>query len=348
MPVYNSGEYLKTAVESVLSQSLREIELILVDDGSTDGSSERCDEYAKEDSRVVVIHQKNGGICNARNAALKIAKGEYIGFSDHDDEFAKETYEKAYSFATTNDLDLVKFGHKTIKSQGNTVLKVWNFCHTKQIYQPEEVGTHYLKMLQRRQMECVWDSLYRKDFLQRHSLELNPEFKAGGEDVDFNGRVVSCKPKIGIMSEVFYFHYIRVGFSTSTKFKEVNVLNALSFAGRLNQYLSTYNTDDIFKENSLLYADTIIQRSVGSLLYSTSMPACKYSKEKISILLDKIRNDKAIHPCCFAISKIQFIIKNPKYGFLYTAFCNKWYNICRILYYMHNLRDKVISNKVVQ
>ena len=78
MPVYNSGEYLKTAVDSILSQSLKEIELILVDDGSTDGSSERCDEYAAKDSRVVVIHQKNGGICNARNAALKMPRGNIL------------------------------------------------------------------------------------------------------------------------------------------------------------------------------------------------------------------------------------------------------------------------------
>lgn len=74
MPVYNSGKYLNTAVDSILNQSFKDIELILVDDGSTDGSSEHCDEYAWKDSRVKVIHQKNGGICNARNAALKIAK----------------------------------------------------------------------------------------------------------------------------------------------------------------------------------------------------------------------------------------------------------------------------------
>ena len=67
MPVYNSGKYLKTAVESILNQSLKEFELILVDDGSIDGSSERCDEYARKDERIVVIHQKNGGICAARN-----------------------------------------------------------------------------------------------------------------------------------------------------------------------------------------------------------------------------------------------------------------------------------------
>ena len=109
MPVYNSGEYLKTAVDSILSQSLKEIELILVDDGSTDGSSERCDEYAAKDSRVVVIHQKNGGICNARNAALKIAKGEYIGFSDHDDEYLPGLLEDNYSICVNNNLDFVKF-----------------------------------------------------------------------------------------------------------------------------------------------------------------------------------------------------------------------------------------------
>ena len=76
MPVYNSGKYLSTAVDSILNQSFKEIELILVDDGSTDGSSEKCDEYARKDSRVVVIHQKNGGICNARNTALNMAKAK--------------------------------------------------------------------------------------------------------------------------------------------------------------------------------------------------------------------------------------------------------------------------------
>ena len=114
MPVYNSGEYLKTAVESILNQSLKEIELILVDDGSTDGSSERCDEYAAKDSRVVVIHQKNGGICNARNAALKIARGEYIGFSDHDDEYLPGLLENAYDRIVKDDSDVLKYCKKEL------------------------------------------------------------------------------------------------------------------------------------------------------------------------------------------------------------------------------------------
>lgn len=347
MPVYNSGNYLKTAVDSILSQSLKEIELILVDDGSTDGSSDHCDEYARKDSRVVVIHQKNGGICNARNAALKIARGEYIGFADHDDEFVAGCHKTAYSFAVKHDLDMVKFGHKAIKTNGKTILKTLNFQFDERIYTSEESTFHYLELLQHGQMECVWDSLYKKAFLDAHNLQLDPEFKAGGEDVDFNGRVITCAPKLGVMHEVFYMHYIRVGFSTSTKFKDVNVKLALSVPSKIRKYLSSINADNLFLSNSQLYADIIIQRSVGSLLSSVSMPACNYSDEKIDSLLEKIRKDANIHPCFFKISQIGFIFRDIKYGLLYWAFIHRKYKLCRLLYKTRNLRYKSSFNKMV-
>ena len=75
MPVYNSKEYMEEAINSILIQSMKEFELILVDDGSTDGSSEVCDAFAEKDARVNVIHKKNGGICSARNAGLAVATG---------------------------------------------------------------------------------------------------------------------------------------------------------------------------------------------------------------------------------------------------------------------------------
>ncbi len=347
MPVYNSGEYLKTAVDSILSQNLKEIELILVDDGSTDGSSERCDEFAEKDSRVVVIHQKNGGICNARNAALKIAKGEYIGFADHDDEFVGGCHEAAYAFAIEHDLDMVKFGHKAIKTKGKAVLKTWNFQYEERIYSVTESTSHYLEMLNLRQMECVWDSLYRKSFLDAHDLQLDVNFKAGGEDVDFNGRVITCAPKLGVMHQIFYLHYIRVGYSTSTKFKEVNVKLALNLPGRLRKYLSSLDADGVFQRNPNLYAETIIQRSVGALLFSVSMPACKYSNKDIDNLLETIREDANIHPCFFNVSALGFILRDKKYGLLYWAFVHRKYSLCRLLYKTRNLRDGARSNKLV-
>ena len=343
MPVYNSGIYLKTAIESVLSQTLCDIELILVDDGSTDGSSVICDAYAQKDPRVVVIHQNNGGISNARNVALACAKGEYIGFSDHDDKFSNVAYEKAYLFAKSKEVDIVKFGHKAIKTKGRVVLKIWTFRYAECVYSPDDAGAHYLEMLQEGQMECVWDSLYRKDFLVKNNLIFNTAFKAGDEDVDFNGRAIACMPKVGIMSDVFYYHYVRVGFSTSTKFKEVNITNILSFANRLRMYLIPYNTNKIFSDNPVLYADTVIHRSVGSLLYCTTMPACHYTKEKIFGLLEEIRNDHFIHPCFFTASKLKFLCKDMKYFLLYIAFLHRKYGLCLILYNMRNCRDKMKS-----
>ena len=100
MPVYNSGHYLDDAVKSVLSQDFDSFELILVDDGSTDGTSEKCDILSQNDKRVVVIHQSNGGICNARNEAIKIARGEYLAFADHDDTYCQGLLNNAYMIAT--------------------------------------------------------------------------------------------------------------------------------------------------------------------------------------------------------------------------------------------------------
>lgn len=85
IPVYNTSEYLSTCIESILFQSFTDFELLLVDDGSTDGSGDICDKYSKIDSRVIVIHKNNGGVCSARNIGLDNAKGDYIVFVDADD-----------------------------------------------------------------------------------------------------------------------------------------------------------------------------------------------------------------------------------------------------------------------
>lgn len=85
IPVYNVKKYLRTCIDSVLNQSFRDFEMILVDDGSTDGCSEICDEYGKKDTRIVVVHQRNGGLSDARNTGLSLAHGKYVTFVDSDD-----------------------------------------------------------------------------------------------------------------------------------------------------------------------------------------------------------------------------------------------------------------------
>ena len=92
VPVYNAERTLNRCVDSILSQTFQEWELLLIDDGSTDRSGELCDEYASKDQRIKVFHKKNGGVSSARNIGLNYAKGEWITFIDSDDEIPKNTF----------------------------------------------------------------------------------------------------------------------------------------------------------------------------------------------------------------------------------------------------------------
>lgn len=109
-PVYNVELYLDRCVQSVLSQSYQEIELILVDDGSTDGSGKKCDQWAKLDKRITVIHKKNGGVSSARNEGLEVAKGEYLTFVDPDDFLEPDTYQPNMDYLIRHpEIDILQF-----------------------------------------------------------------------------------------------------------------------------------------------------------------------------------------------------------------------------------------------
>ena len=110
MPVYNVKAYLEKAVKSVMAQSLVDFELYLVDDGSTDGSGELCDELKRTDDRIIVIHQKNAGAPSARNAALKLARGKYVCFFDSDDYIEKDMLKDLYDVAEKYQSELVISG----------------------------------------------------------------------------------------------------------------------------------------------------------------------------------------------------------------------------------------------
>lgn len=107
VPIYNVEKYLNRCVESILKQTYKNIEVILVDDGSTDGSGKKCDRFAENDDRIKVIHKKNGGLSDARNAGLEIASGEYIAFVDSDDWIFHTMFERLYTTLKEYDTELV-------------------------------------------------------------------------------------------------------------------------------------------------------------------------------------------------------------------------------------------------
>ena len=107
VPVYNVEHYLRKSVDSILKQTFADFELILVDDGSPDNSGKICDEYAKKDLRIKVIHKKNGGLSDARNNGIEVAKGEIIGFVDSDDEIDATMYQEMIKYLDEYQLDIV-------------------------------------------------------------------------------------------------------------------------------------------------------------------------------------------------------------------------------------------------
>ena len=125
VPVYNILEYLPRCVHSITAQTYRNLEIILVDDGSTDGTGALCDKLAKEDNRIRVIHKENGGSSSARNAAMEVAKGEYFGFVDSDDYIEPDMYERLYRGIVEHGVSVAQIGRDEIAEDGS---KYPNIC----------------------------------------------------------------------------------------------------------------------------------------------------------------------------------------------------------------------------
>ena len=106
VPIYNVEKYIKECIDSIINQTYKNLEIILVDDGSPDCCPKICDEYSKKDKRIKVIHKENGGLSSARNAGLDVAKGEYVSFIDSDDVVDEKFIETLYNLCIENNCDI--------------------------------------------------------------------------------------------------------------------------------------------------------------------------------------------------------------------------------------------------
>lgn len=216
MPVYNSEKYLRKAVESVLNQDFEGFELILVDDGSPDNSGAICDEYAQKFDNVKVIHKPNGGICNARNAGINAATGEYIGFCDNDDEYLPNLIKDNYNLAKEHNVDLMRYAKikRLEKDDGKvweTIARIDDMFITR-----DEFHKHYNNI---RREDTIWTALYRRSIIEEHQIRFNENFKFGSEDLNFNLRFLKHCEVLGFNSKAYYSWTQRDSHSTSRNFK---------------------------------------------------------------------------------------------------------------------------------
>lgn len=174
VPVYKVEKYLERCVASLRSQTLRDVEIILVDDGSPDSCPEMCDALAEQDSRIRVIHKKNGGLSSARNAGLKVASGKYVGFVDSDDDVEPDMYEKMLSVIESENVDFVMSDYLRIPANGSPYLKTLNIrsgrydktALREEIFPSLIMGENvdYGPLL------SVWHCIYKTEFLRSNGF----------------------------------------------------------------------------------------------------------------------------------------------------------------------------------
>lgn len=156
VPVYKVELYLSRCVDSIIDQSYENLEIILVDDGSPDNCGKICDEYAKRDNRIKVIHKENGGLSSARNAGLSIVSGDYIGFIDSDDWIETDMFKSLVDVAERENADIVQCGFQAVLNDG-TVKRKYSF--DKECYNNSDILSAYF--LQTKIHVVVWNKLYR-------------------------------------------------------------------------------------------------------------------------------------------------------------------------------------------
>lgn len=189
VPVYQTKKYIWRCIYSLLSQTCRDLEILLVDDGSTDGSGEICDLIGKKDTRIRVIHQKNGGLSCARNAGLREAKGLYVGFVDSDDAVETTMFEELLQAACQNQADIVMCDHRRIFVEKGSEKRTTSL--PAGIYRGTAIQTLlYPALLMGRNLNYgpllqVWNCVYRRSFLDAHGIWFAPEIK-WSEDNLFN------------------------------------------------------------------------------------------------------------------------------------------------------------------
>lgn len=201
VPVYNVEKYLDRCLNSLVNQTLKDIEIVLVDDGSPDNSPFMCDEWAKKDSRIRVIHKKNGGLSSARNAGLKVARGKYVGFVDSDDWILPDMYEYLANLLNNNsNADfaaiqmLITKKYLTSVEQPKEKIEFLNQDQLfKVFFRVSTYNIHY----------CVCDKLFRRELLKDVSFWEGMRF----EDIDYNFKFLR-KSNNGIYSnQIKYFYF---------------------------------------------------------------------------------------------------------------------------------------------
>lgn len=257
VPVYNVEKYLKRCVDSILTQTYTNLEVILIDDGSTDASSNICNEYVDKDRRVRVRHQQNGGLSAARNTGISIAKGDYIAFVDSDDFIHPQMIECLYKGMSENKVMLSVCGFKEVSSD-DTMENEFDE-NGYRVYTAKELLNMYYDYDEKKTLViAAWNKLYHRDLL------LTYNFPAGKlyEDVYTTPKLLFTAEKICVNNSPLYYYFQRpdsIMHSMDSRKKFDNYMDAFE---NMSAYVRKIGDEELTSKSEvcILKATYVIER----------------------------------------------------------------------------------------
>lgn len=288
--VYNIEKYIERCVDSLLKQTYQNLEIILVDDGSTDGSGNICDAYKEKDSRILVIHKKNGGLSDARNAGMEVATGEYIGYVDGDDWLEPRMYEKMVDACLLNEAQIAVCRYSQYLE---IPVEDGTFRYEKQavdeenttdgivVFDTEEALDHFICSYRKYNIHnCVWSKLFSRE------IGLKYRFPVGknSEDIIYTTKTFCDADKITFVDTECYNYVVgRVG----------SIMNVSLFERRMAHEIPFFREQVAFlkEKNKAVLADKAAFYFYKRLL--TYYREAKGQKDYAKKIAAELQNDRA-------------------------------------------------------
>lgn len=338
VPVYNGEKYLNECLESIINNTYKNIEIIIVDDGSTDGSADICKKYMEIDSRIKYFYQKNGGIVSARNLGLKKSIGAYICFSDQDDIVSIDAYEQLYNGITKDDSDICigafsylkgkkieqnnptfKKKYEVISDVDNYLVSLSNACFRNNYYLTDYNYSW-----------TIWNCIYKSKIIKKNNI-LFHKFVNYEDDFLFNFDFALNSKKISFINHNVY--YWRQNFESESHVKKY-VTNFAEKNEMFNNYIVEYMKNKNIQFDTELWNSKFYSKNLTCAIINEANIKNKYQNKinihKLNVLYDNYKNKNMIFQRKFSLKEL-LISSEP-----FTYYCCK-NGYIKLAYYYNKL-----------
>lgn len=253
VPAYNIEKYIGRCLDSILGQTYTNLEIIVVDDGSTDNTGRIVDEYATKDDRIKVIHQENAGLSGARNSALLLAQGDYIGYVDGDDYITPDMYRKMLIACEENNAEIAVCGYNRIEDESNIVIESTVDENGEDIYvlSQEKAIEIYLSDCEKYHIyNSVWSKLFRRDIISRFNFPTGKN----SEDIIYTTRAFCNISKcVFVNSPLYYYVADREGSLMNVRLADRRFNHELPFWEEQAEVLTAHNFENLSNMSRYYY-----------------------------------------------------------------------------------------------